>query len=116
VAAKRPKQQQLFGGSRAGAPVRRVRRGVDGTVTALRSTGRLEKADDALVAMARTLADALDDEHTATEPSRFTVGALAGKLLPVLMELRGEDSTVVADSLDELLARMPAALGNPPPT
>ena len=115
MASKRSTQPPLFTGPRAGKAVRRVRRGVDGTITALKATGRLEKADDALVALARTLGDALDDEHVADEPSRFTVGALAGKLLPVLQELRGEDTSTVADSLDELLAGMPATLGNTPP-
>jgi hypothetical protein len=87
--------------------VRRVRRGVDTTITALRSTGRLEPVDAALIAIARTLADALDDERTDPEGSGFTVATIAGKLTPIVGELRGEHLGGF-DPLDELLDGMGA--------
>ena len=49
---------------------RRVRRSLEVTVTALRRAGRLEDVDAALVGLARTLADEVDDEHADPEGSR----------------------------------------------
>lgn len=86
--------------------VRRVRRGVDDTVKALRSTGRLEPVDAALIAMARTLSDAMDDEHVCGG-SGFTVATIAGRLFPIVGELRGEKIGGY-DELDALLADMAA--------
>jgi hypothetical protein len=54
------------------------------------------------------LADAADAEHLDTDGSRYTVGALAGRLLPVLLELRGE--RVVASIEDAELAALIATL------
>ena len=108
-----PAQVALFEDAAArGGRVRRVRRGVDATVAALRATGRLEAVDAALVAMARTLADALDDEHVTPDGSAFTVATLAGRLFPIVEELRGEQVGAL-DDLDALLASM--ALEQPAP-
>jgi hypothetical protein len=84
---------------------------VDATVKALRDGGRLEPVDAALVAVCRTLADAIDAEHTADEGSRFTVGTLAGKLLPALDRLRGVD---IASDVDDLAAALFGALPDRP--
>ena len=51
--------------------------------------GQIEPVDEGLIGLARTLADAMDDEATNPQPNRYTLGHLAGRLLPVLLELRG---------------------------
>jgi|SRR5882672_2015132 len=107
MARRNPDQAALFDAGPRTGRVRRVRRGVDATVTALRSTGRLEPVDAALVAIARTLADALDDEHVNVEGSAFVVATLAGRLTPVVDELRGE-RIAGFDEIDELLDGMRA--------
>ena len=68
----------------------RVRRAVDLQLRAHRAMGQVEPVDQGLVGLARTLADAVDAEVTDPDGSRYTVGALAGRLFPVLLELRGE--------------------------
>ena len=65
--------------------------------------GQLEPVDDGLVGLARTLADAIDAEPDP-DTSRFTVGTLAGRLVPVLLELRGERRDGAGDGLDAELA------------
>lgn len=75
-----------------GRPVARVRRGVESQLKAQRALGSLESVDDGLIAVARTLADAADAEHVDPKGSRFTVSAIAGRLVPVLLELRGESA------------------------
>jgi hypothetical protein len=90
-----------------------VRRGVDATITALRSGGRLEPADAALIAMARTLADAMDDERADVDGSGFTVATIAGRLLPVVDQLRGEQAAAF-DGLDAFLASMAPDTGPTP--
>lgn len=92
----RPRSGQLALEVGRGPRVARVRRAVDAQLAAQRALGHLEPVDTGLVAVARTLADALDAEHTDPEGSRFTVGALAGRLVPVLLELRGERRAVDA--------------------
>lgn len=94
--------------------VARVRRGVDAQLAAQRRLGHLEAVDTGLVAIARTLADALDAEWTDTEGSRFTVGALAGRLVPVLLELRGETRDTPGDGIDAELAALVAAIRDAP--
>jgi len=96
------------------AAVARVRRGVDAQLAAQRRLGQLEAVDEGLVTIARTLADAIDAEHTSSEGSRFTVGALAGRLVPVLLELRGERHDAPGDSFDSELAQLVAAIRDNP--
>lgn len=92
-----------------GAGVRRVRRGVDEQLRAQRDLGHLEAVDTGLVAIARTLADAMDDEHASAEGSRFVVATLAGRLVPVLLELRGE-RLGAGDGFDSELAALVSAI------
>jgi hypothetical protein len=80
---------------------------VEATIRALRATGRLEAADAALIALARTLADAIDDEHVGADGSAFVVGTLAARLFPVVGELRG-DRVGTPDDLEALLDSMAA--------
>lgn len=75
--------------------------------------GQLETVDEGLVALARTLADQIDAEVLDPDGSRFTVGALSGRLVPVLLELRGERRDSASDvGYDAELAALVAALGN----
>jgi hypothetical protein len=90
-----------------------VRRGVDAQIRAQRRLGHLETVDDGLIAIARTLADDLDAEHTDVECSRYTVATLAGRLVPVLLELRGERRGDGGD-VDAELAAIVAALRDVP--
>lgn len=96
-----------------GRPVARVRRGVDLQLRAQRSMGQLETVDEGLVALARTLADQIDAEVVDPDGSRYTVGALSGRLVPVLLELRGERRDSASDvGYDAELAALVAAIGN----
>ncbi len=104
-----PAQPPLPGiGRTRGKPVARVRRGVDDQLKAQRDAGTIERVDEGLIAVARTLADALDAEHVDPDGSRFVVGALAGKLVPVLMQLRGE--AIGGDGVDVELDALRAAI------
>jgi hypothetical protein len=103
-----------IGGRRPGA-VARVRRGVDAQIRAQREAGQLEHVDDALVALARTLADACDAEHLDPDGSRFTVGSLTGRLMTVLLELRGERSAAGEGTDAELQALIAALRETPRP-
>ena len=108
------RQARLPGiGRGRGGPVARVRRGVDAQIRAQRALGHLEPVDDGLVAIARTLADDLDAEHTDEDCSRYTVATLAGRLVPVLLELRGERAGDGGD-YDAELAAIVAALRDAP--
>lgn len=108
-----PAESPLPGlGRRPLGRVARVRRGVEAQLTAQRQLGQLEKVDAGLVALARTLADAADAEHVDPAGSRYTVGALAGRLVPVLLELRGERAG--ENIADDELAALVAALRDAP--
>jgi hypothetical protein len=102
-----------IGGTGDRRPVARVRRGIDQQLRAQRAMGQLEPVDEGLVALARTLADQIDAEVLDPDGSRYTVGALSGRLVPVLLELRGERRDSASDvGYDAELAALVAALGN----
>lgn len=89
----------------------RVRRGVDRQLAAQRALGHIEPVDEGLITIARTLADALDSEWVDPKGSRYTVSAIAGRLVPVLLELRGERRDTPGDfGVDEELAQLAAAI------
>ena len=107
---RQPRQAALPGIGRGGR-VARVRRAVDHQLRAQRALGHIEPLDDGLIGVARTLADALDEEWTDPAGSRYVVGALAGRLVPVLLELRGERRDSAGDvGYDEELARIAAEI------
>jgi len=75
--------------------------------------GQLETVDEGLVALARTLADVIDAEVLDPDGSRYTVGHLSGRLVPVLLELRGERRDSASDvGYDAELAALVAAIGD----
>jgi hypothetical protein len=89
----------------------RVRRAVDAQLAAQRAMGQIEPVDAGMIGLARTLADAIDAETVDPDGSRFTVGTLAARLMPVLLELRGERRDAASDvGYDEELARITAAI------
>ena len=77
----------------------RARRGLDDTLTALRATGRLEKVDAALIALARVAVDQLDDACADRDESRYTRGVLIARYHGVLTHLlaRPDDDDAGAD-------------------
>lgn len=77
--------------------VARVRKAVDEQIKAQRAMGQLEVVDQALVAVARTLADAMDAEVLDRDGSRYVEQTIAGRLVPVLLELRGERRDAASD-------------------
>lgn len=101
---KRP--NQLF--ETAGG-VRRVRKAFDVSVGALRHAGALEDVDQVLVAMGRTCADALDDEHAGPDGSRFVLYRGMTELRAIVAELRGRHGL---DYLDDELAGLSAPMGD----
>jgi hypothetical protein len=87
--------------------VARVRRAVDAQLAAQRAMGQIEPVDIGMIGLARTLAEAIDAEVTDPDGNRYTVATLAGRLLPVLLELRGERRDAASDvGYDEELARL----------
>lgn len=106
-----PRQPRLPGVGADRSAVARVRRAVDAQLAAQRGMGQIEPVDAGMIGLARTLADAIDNEVTDPDGSRFTVGALAGRLMPVLLELRGSRRDSASDvGYDEELAALQAAL------
>lgn len=89
----------------------RARRGLDTTIGALRDTGRIEKVDEALLALARVSADQLDDAIADTDESRYTRGVLVARYHAVLTHLlaRPDDDDGGAD-----LAALFADVGDTP--
>jgi hypothetical protein len=104
-------QGRLPGIGPDGRPVARVRRAVDVQLRAQRAMGQIEPVDEGLIGLARTLADAIDAEVVDTDGNRYTVGHLAGRLMPVLLELRGSRRDAAGDvGWDEELARLETAV------
>lgn len=99
-------QPRLPGTGRDGARVARVRRGFDQTVRTLTATGVIDtKADAALIAAGRTLADTIDAEVTSPEPKPGTVGYLVNLLPPIITALRsGREAPTDADPFTAFLA------------
>lgn len=76
------------------------RSAADRTIRALRTTGRLEAVDEALIDLVRSLADALD----RMDPTERNFPPLSNQYARVLRELRGESRDT--DDADALLARL----------
>ena len=93
----------------------RNRRQLDATIAALRATGRIEKADAALCATARAVADALDRTERDPEHSEYTVGYLARTHLAVVNALLSRPDLADSADLDNLLAELSAADVSCPP-
>lgn len=90
----------------AGRRPRRVRRGLELTLLAVRA--RLTRTDLATVAMARTLADAIDDEHQGAANGQV-IAALTRQLSAMVVDLcarnvDAHDDPALTALLDELSA------------
>ena len=96
--------------------VGRVRRGWDVTVRALRSTGRLEPIDEAVIALGRVVADQADAIEHDPDHSPFVRNALYKTMLTTVITLR-DQTRPDADtaSLDELLTALVNAEDTGPP-
>lgn len=89
----------------------RVRRSVDQQLRAQRAMGAIEPVDQGLIGVAQTLADAFDAEVTDPTGSRYVEQAIAGRLVTVLLELRGERRDTPGDAtFDAELAALTAAV------
>lgn len=104
--SREPDQLELL--FRARAPTRNAS-ALERTITALRSTDRLEPADAALIAAARTLARALD--HA---PNPYVAGNVARVHLEAIRLLAGRPAPE-PDELDDFLRslRRPSPIRNP---
>ena len=80
------------------------------TVTALRIGGKLESVDDATVALARTLAAALDVVDPGECPAQ--VASLARAHLAALKLLRGVRDDDSDDGFSDLVAAMRSSMGD----
>ena len=105
-----PGQTRLFGPKPRQST--RTRRGLDDTLKALRSLGRLEAVDTALVALARVVADELDGACSDDDESRYTRGALAAHYHRVLTHLLARPDAPA--TTDDELADMFASFGEQP--
>jgi hypothetical protein len=90
-------------------PVRRIRRQLERTLTAMRESGRLESVDAGLVALARTNADRCD-ELRAVEGAEFHEAQALRLQAELDAKLRNVGGPV-SDAFDQLLA---AASGSAP--
>jgi hypothetical protein len=107
--SRRTPAQGVIPGMGAPRPIAaRARKGLEAQLKAQRAAGTLADVDDSLIAVARTLADALDLEAGDPEGSRYTLGSLAGRLVPVLLELRGVRHDAGGDIDQELAALITA--------
>lgn len=106
-----PEQMRLPGTTK---PRRKgsVYRGLNTTVRLLRDTGRIEEVDTAVVALARTLADNID-QLDAEGGSQFTIASLAGRYVTVLEVIYGRNDTHGPD-LADLFAEVGYDTGEPP--
>lgn len=85
----------------------RARRGLDDTLAAMRTTGRVEKVDAALIALCRVAADELDQAAADTDESRYTRGVLIARYHGVLAHLLARpDGGDDLDTIDDLFAAL----------
>jgi hypothetical protein len=81
------------------------RRAVASTVRALRSTGRLEKVDESVIALARMSADLLDEARAYEHEKLYAVTQHMRVHLSILQALIGREEHVDTD-LAELLGNL----------
>ena len=82
----------------------RARRGFDQTVRALRETGRIEKSDEAVLALGRIVTDLVDETMADAEESRFTKARVLAEARAMLVLICDHDHVDIGASLEELLA------------
>jgi hypothetical protein len=86
----------------------RNQRSVERTIAALRSLGRIEPVDEAVLALTRTISSAMD--RIEPEESPAALASLARVQLQALKLLRGHDDD--NDALATLLASLSSAVGD----
>jgi hypothetical protein len=89
----------------AGRRVRRLVRAVEADLRELRRTDRLDPSSHTLVAACRDLAALAEDEAVDPNGSRFTAGALVGRLIEAHQLLKGPDAPI-ADDVAAFLASL----------
>ena len=89
----------------------RVRTGVDATIRELRQREVITGAHSAQVALARSLADMLDREMIAVDPSAYNVAQLSGKLQTALDRL----THTAGEQTDTTMADFLASINTPSP-
>jgi len=89
-----------------------VYRATNTTVRLLRDAGRIEDVDAAKVAIARTLADNID-QADADGASQHTLAMLAGRYVAVLEVIYGRDQDT-GPALADLFAEVGYDAGEPP--
>ena len=104
-------QSQFALGRSGGLPPRRLARAVERDLRELRRTDRLDGADNTLVAALRDLARLAEDEAVDPNGSRFTAGALVGRLIDAHRLLKGPDAPI-ADDVAVFLASLRTADGD----
>lgn len=90
--------------------VARVRRYVDRQIKAQRALGQLEPVDDGLVGVVMTMADVIDSELSTEDRSAYVILTGLARLVPVLLELRGERASGGDGAVDIELESIAAAV------
>jgi hypothetical protein len=91
----------------------RNRRATGTTIKALKSTGRLEHCDEALMGLARCSADALD-QALAYESKAYAIAAVGRWHLMVLQALLGRPEEQGDSAYAEVIAALSGPLGYAP--
>ena len=105
-----PDQPMIWAEPRRKRTIGRARRGFDKTVAALRETGRIEKADEAVLALGRIVTDLVDETMADRDESRFTKARVLAEARAMLMLICDHDNVDLGTSLEELLS---APMGDP---
>jgi len=81
------------------------------TIRALRDGGRLEPTDDAMVGLAMTTADLLDEAVADPDEKTYAVAALGRLHLATVMALQGRESGDADGGLSEVIAALSTPMG-----
>jgi hypothetical protein len=107
---RNPREQTVLPLAGTGAKPRRLVRAVENDLRELRRTDRLDAVDHTLIAACRDLARLAEDEAVDPAGSRFTAGALVGRLIDAHQLLKGPDA-LIADDVAAFLASLRTPTG-----
>jgi hypothetical protein len=103
---RNPREQTVLPlGPNGGSKTRRLVRAVEADLRELRRTDRLDSTDHTVIAACRDLARLAEDEAVDPQGSRFTAGALVGRLIEAHQLLKGPDAPI-ADDVAAFLASL----------